>query len=43
MNSEAVNYVGKLVVADRSYGISVHVQSQGIGNLIQDVPVCSRF
>jgi hypothetical protein len=36
MISELVNYVGKLVVVDTSYGISVHVQRQGVGSLIQD-------
>jgi hypothetical protein len=36
MISELVNYVGESPVADRSYGISVHVVRKSRGNIIQD-------
>jgi hypothetical protein len=34
MNSELVNYVGESVIANTSYGISVHVQRKTRGDLI---------
>jgi hypothetical protein len=36
MSSEWANYVGQSVIANTSYGISVHAQWKNTGNLIQD-------